>query len=51
MPEQSSTIENAELMEKVELLPYFPTDFERAEAGLKKFNEVFERSEVLKNRW
>lgn len=37
-----------EKKESPELLPYFPTDLERAEVGLKKFNEAFEKSEVLR---
>ncbi|MDP3934614.1 MAG: hypothetical protein Q8Q46_00080 [Candidatus Giovannonibacteria bacterium] len=35
-------------VEKVEFLPYFPTDLERAKSGFEKFNEVFENSKILK---
>lgn len=38
----------AEKKEGAEFLPYFPTDFERVKSGLEKFNEVFEKSSVLK---
>ena len=41
-------IEKEESKENIELLPYFPTDLERAKAGVKKFNEVFENSEVFR---
>lgn len=37
---------SAETLLKLE--PYFPTELERAKSGLEKFNEVFERSQVLK---
>ena len=45
MPEQSPKIET---QEKMEFLPYFSTDLERAKDGLAKFNEVFKKSEVLR---
>lgn len=48
MPEQPKNIKSVESQEKAEFLPYFPTNLERAKSGFEKFNEVFERSEVLK---
>lgn len=48
MSERIKTESTAEKKEGAEFLPYFPTDLERAKSGIEKFNEVFERSSVLK---
>src|SRR3989344_3798750 len=48
MSERARTESAIEKKESIELLPYFPTDLERTKTGLKKFNEVFEKSEILK---
>ncbi len=46
MPQSQEKLEAA--VEKLEFLPYFPTDLERAKTGFEKFNKVFETSGVLK---
>jgi len=48
MSEVLSSAEDLKSKESLEFLSYFPTDLERAKEGQKKFNEVFERSEILK---
>lgn len=48
MLESPPAIKNPESAESGDFLPYFPTDLERAKDGQKKFNEIFERSEILK---
>ena len=48
MPESVTFSEEAERKESLDLLPYFLTDLERVRDGQKKFNEIFERSEILK---
>ena len=48
MSERARTESIVEKKESIEFLPYFPTDLERAKTGFEKFNEVFEKSKILK---